>query len=339
MARLLSSYYFLAFLIISIILIFSPSSLLSQSDSSANDLLSRVYSTCNPAKYTAGSPFESNLNSLFASLVNSAAISSYNNFTAAGPVNGGAPGAGATAYGLYQCRGDLSLPDCATCVSGVVKQFAGICPQMTGGVLQVVGCLAMYDAVNFIGVQNKTVALRECGRPDAAVANTVDAVLKGLSGPAGVSKLNADYEAIGMSQCVGDLSVEMCEDCLGEAIQQLRTTCSAAVSGEMFLGKCYARYMIGQSRKGWMAQFTSLFTNWSTESHSDHVKALIIVGCILAFVLLLLLILLCLCRRKTRNDKPQSPKGPKIDPNGGGLYYPQRVPPTAGNPPVRVDQV
>ncbi|CAH9106152.1 unnamed protein product [Cuscuta europaea] len=189
--------------------------------------------------YSAGSPYESDLNSLFASIVNSASISSYNHFTTAGSVSG--QGAGYAAHGLYQCRGDLSLPDCATCVAGVVNQFAGVCPQKTGGVVQVVGCLVKYDCANFIGMENKTVAFRQCGKADAAVAKTVDAVLKGLSGPVGVTKLNAEYEAIGMSQCVGDLSVEMCEDCLGEAIQQLRTTCSAAVSGDMFLGKCYAR--------------------------------------------------------------------------------------------------
>ncbi|CAH9070048.1 unnamed protein product [Cuscuta epithymum] len=259
MGRLLSS-YFLA-LVISKILLFSQYCLLLQSaDSSADDILYGVYNQCTPGNYSAGSPYESDLNSLFASIVNSAAISSYNNFTTAGSVSG--QRSGYAAHGLYQCRGDLSLLDCAACVAGVVKKFAGICPQTTGGVIQVVGCLVKYDCTNFIGVENKTVAFKQCGRSDPAVANTVDAVLKGLSGPVGVTKLNAEYEVIGMSQCVGDLSVEMCEDCLGEAIQQLRTTCSGAVSGEMFLGKCYARYMIGQSRH---------------EPHNKHVKRVIII--------------------------------------------------------------
>ncbi|VFQ88126.1 unnamed protein product [Cuscuta campestris] len=187
-------------------------------------------------KFSPGSPFESNLNSLLASLVNSASNSSYNNFTAAGPTGQAAD----VVRGLYQCRGDLSASDCAACVSGTVPQFPHFCPSATGGVLQMEGCLVKYDNADFIGMEDKTVVYKSCGRPDAAAGARVDAVLGSLRGPSGVH--GGVDQALGVSQCVGDLSYDECQDCLGEAIGRLRSECNGtAVSGDMFLGKCYAR--------------------------------------------------------------------------------------------------
>ncbi|VFQ99690.1 unnamed protein product [Cuscuta campestris] len=190
-------------------------------------------------KFSPGSPFESNLNSLFASLVNSATNSSYNNFTAAGPTGQAAD----HVRGLYQCRSDLSASDCAACVSGTVPQFPHFCPSATGGVLQMEGCLVMYGNADFIGVEDKTVVYRSCGRSDAAVGARVEAVLGSLRGPSGVH--GGVDQALGVSQCVGDLSYDECQDCLGEAIGRLRSECNGtAVSGDMFLGKCYARQTV-----------------------------------------------------------------------------------------------
>lgn len=46
----------------------------------------------------------------------------------------------------------------------------------------------------------------------------------------------------GVAQCVGDLSVSECQDCVGEAIGRLKSDCGTAEFGDMFMGKCYARY-------------------------------------------------------------------------------------------------
>ncbi|KAI8023456.1 Plasmodesmata-located protein 6 [Camellia lanceoleosa] len=46
----------------------------------------------------------------------------------------------------------------------------------------------------------------------------------------------------GVAQCVQDLDLSECQDCLSEAIGRLKSECGSAASGDMFLGKCYARY-------------------------------------------------------------------------------------------------
>lgn len=45
-----------------------------------------------------------------------------------------------------------------------------------------------------------------------------------------------------MSQCVGDLGAKACTDCVSAASSQLKAGCGYASAGEVYLGKCYARF-------------------------------------------------------------------------------------------------
>jgi hypothetical protein len=45
-----------------------------------------------------------------------------------------------------------------------------------------------------------------------------------------------------MSQCVGDLDAKACSDCVSAATSQLKAGCGSATAGEVYLGKCYARF-------------------------------------------------------------------------------------------------
>ncbi|KAK4805000.1 hypothetical protein SAY86_004817 [Trapa natans] len=119
-----------------------------------------VYGGCSHQKYYPGSPYESNLDSLLTSIVNSAAFSSYSNFTAAGasPMD--------AIYGMYQCRGDLPELDCAACVSHAVIRTRALCPGTCGAAAQLEGCYVKYDNSTFLGVEDKTVVLKKCGIPE-----------------------------------------------------------------------------------------------------------------------------------------------------------------------------
>lgn len=194
-------------------------------------------------KYTPGSAFESNLNSLLTSLVNSATFSSYNNFTILGSTSQD------VVYGLYQCRGDLSMPDCAMCVARSITQIGTICPDSTGGSLQLQGCFIKYDNTTFLGVEDKTVLMKKCGPSlgyDQDLMSRRDAVLGGIGSGGGLYRVGASGKIQGVAQCVGDLSMSECQDCVSDAIGSLKSECGAAVSGDMFLGKCYARYSAGK---------------------------------------------------------------------------------------------
>ncbi|KAK2386383.1 plasmodesmata-located protein [Trifolium repens] len=199
-----------------------------------------LYGGCTQQTYTQNSPYESNLNSLLTSLINSATYTSYNNFTiiASNPND--------IVYGLYQCRGDISMPDCSSCVAHAVSRARDICPGACGGVVQLEGCYVKYDNVKFLGVEDKTIVLKKCGPYVGYDTGTRDAVLAGLMGSGGgYFRVGGSGQLKGMAQCIGDLSFVECEDCVSEAIRRLRSDCPAADFGDMFLGKCYARYSTG----------------------------------------------------------------------------------------------
>ncbi|KAJ6707385.1 PLASMODESMATA-LOCATED PROTEIN 5 [Salix viminalis] len=230
-------------LLLTFTLIVSFSSLTCPSFSASTDAF--VFGGCTQQKYVHDSPFESNLNSLLTSLVNSATYSSYNKYT----IMGSSPQD--VVYGLYQCRGDLSMPDCATCVARAVSQLSVLCAQTCGGALQLQGCYVKYDNTTFLGVEDKTVVLKKCGpsvgyKTDAM--NLRDAVLGGMARTGGAYRVGGSGDVQGVAQCVGDLSAGECQDCLSEAIMRLRSDCGTADYGDMFLAKCYARYTTGGPR-------------------------------------------------------------------------------------------
>ncbi|OVA11200.1 Gnk2-homologous domain [Macleaya cordata] len=227
--------------IFSLISLIIFSSLLNPSESGSS-IDSFIYGGCSQLKYVPGSAYESNINSLLTSLVNSATFSTYNNFTIVGspPQD--------VVYGLYQCRGDLSMPDCASCVAHAVSQLGILCVDSCGGVLELQGCFVKYDNTSFLGVEDKTVVLKKCGPSvgyDTDLIGRRDALLAGLGSGGGPYRVGGSGKVQGMAQCVGDLSPSECQDCLSEAIGRLRSDCGTAVSGDMFLGKCYARYSAG----------------------------------------------------------------------------------------------
>ncbi|XP_057726337.1 plasmodesmata-located protein 7-like [Arachis stenosperma] len=201
-----------------------------------------LYGGCTQQKYTPNSPYESNLNSMLTSLVNSATYLSYNNFTMVGGSQQD------VIYGLYQCRGDLSMPDCATCVARAVTKAGDMCRGSCGGAVQLDGCYVKYDNATFLGVEDKVVVLKQCGpsvgyNPEGMGSR--DAVLGGLAGSGGPFREGGSGVVRGVAQCMGDLSYGECQDCLSEAIAKLKSDCGTADYGDMFLGKCYARYSIG----------------------------------------------------------------------------------------------
>lgn len=200
-----------------------------------------VYVGCSQLKYNAGTPYESNVNSILTSIVNSASYANYNNFKISLP--GSTPND--VVYGLFQCRGDLSSSDCHQCVSEAVSRLGATCAGASGGALQLEGCFVRYDNTSFVGAPDKTVVSDKCGplmSDDSDVMTRRDAVLSYLEAGGQYFRVSGSAKVQGVAQCVQDLSVSECQDCLSEAIQRLRTQCGSSSWGDMFLAKCYARY-------------------------------------------------------------------------------------------------
>ncbi|XP_058752332.1 plasmodesmata-located protein 7-like [Vicia villosa] len=243
-----------------------------------------IYGGCTRQTFTSTSPYEFNLNSLLTSLVNSATYTSYNNFTivASNPND--------IAYGLYQCRGDLSMPDCASCVSRAVSRAGDICPTTCGGVVQLEGCYVKYDNVKFLGVEDKTVVLKKCGSSIGYDPSTRDSVLAGLVGSGGYFRVGGSGQVKGTVQCIGDLSFLECQDCVSEAVRRLRSDCPAADYGDMFLAKCYARYSTGGAGGG------HAYSKSHGKSDNDNEKTFAIIIGLLAAVAILIIFLAFLRR-------------------------------------------
>lgn len=252
--------------------------------SSSSAMEAYLYGGCSQLKYapSSASYYESNLNSLLTSLVNSATYSSYNKFTVMGPTQSD------VVYGLYQCRGDLAMPDCATCVARAVTQVTRLCPSTCGGALQLQGCFVKYDNSTFLGEEDKTVVLKKCGPStgyDMDAMGQRDAVLAGMANGgagSGIYRAGGSGNVQGLAQCVGDLSMGQCQDCLAEATRRLKSDCGTAIYGDMFFAKCYVRYSTNGAHQGYAKANNGSNSNGGTKTFA------IIIGLLAGIALLII---------------------------------------------------
>ncbi|XP_044403646.1 plasmodesmata-located protein 8 [Triticum aestivum] len=200
-----------------------------------------IYAGCSPSKYERDTAFESNLGSLLASIASTASSgAAYNSFTAGGGV-GQAEATRTAAYGLYQCRGDLGRGECVACVREAVARLGAVS-------LQVDGCYVRYDASDFVGRADNTVAYRKCSSgssEDAGFLKSRDAVLRELQARAATGyKLTGSGTVQGVAQCLGDIAAPDCAACLAQAVVQLKGTCGSALAADVYLEQCYVKYWL-----------------------------------------------------------------------------------------------
>ncbi|KAI3516626.1 hypothetical protein L1887_15548 [Cichorium endivia] len=207
---------------------------------SASATNSLIYGGCSQLRFSPGTPYELNANSLFTSLVNSASVSNFKISTSGSSQSN-------VVYGLFQCEGDLSNSMCKDCVASAMSQLKKICPEAAGGVIQIEGCLVKYDNTSFFGVEDKTEVSKRCG---PSIGYSSDALNRRDAALASLTAANGQYfrgggsgSVRGVAQCLQDLSVSQCQDCLVEASGRLSSECETSTWGDMFLGKCYIRYV------------------------------------------------------------------------------------------------
>ncbi|CAH9095442.1 unnamed protein product [Cuscuta europaea] len=200
-----------------------------------------IYGGCSPTKFNPGTVYESNVNSALTSLVNSADSVSFNKFKTSLP--------GSTQpdviYSLYQCRGDLSVSDCRSCVARAVSQLGSLCVDTSGGALQLDGCFVKYDNISFFGAADTAEVIHKCGPSISSSSDETTSrytVLTGLSTAGQYFRVFGYGRVQGMAQCTQDVDSSACQNCLSEAIGRLKSECGFASWGYVYLVKCYARY-------------------------------------------------------------------------------------------------
>ncbi|KAL6635085.1 hypothetical protein ACP70R_027756 [Stipagrostis hirtigluma subsp. patula] len=217
--------------------------LLTHTATSADDYSAFVYAGCSQGRYDAGSQYASGVDSVLTSVANSAPYTPYANFTSPP-----AAGAGSSVVGLYQCRSDLPASVCSGCVRSAISRLSSLCAWAFGGAVQLRACFVRYGNDTFLGKQDTAVLFKKCGGTpgDAGGVAMRDSALGALvaaAAPAGGGYRAGGSGAVqAMSQCVGDLDAKECSDCVSAATAQLKAGCGYATAGEVYLGKCYARF-------------------------------------------------------------------------------------------------
>lgn len=114
--------------------------------------------------------------------------------------------------------------------------------------MQLEGCFVKYDNKRFFGEEDKTVVVKKCGASigsDVEGSSGVDAALAYLVTSGGTYRSGGAGDVRSVAQCVGDLSLSQCGDCISDAIGRLKSACWTSTWGDLFLAKCYARFTRG----------------------------------------------------------------------------------------------
>ncbi|XP_009105738.1 plasmodesmata-located protein 5 isoform X2 [Brassica rapa] len=291
----------LCFFLTSVILMVPTSSAATDNPTYSASTDTFIYANCSPAKFSPGSAYETNLKSLLSSLVTSTVLNRYNNLTV--PFGSGVkPGPDVTVYGLFQCSVDLDPTSCSSCVSRAIALVGNTCPNSYSVFLQMQNCLVRYDKSSFFGVQDKTVMLKKCGQPmgfyDQDALTRVSDVIGSLGSGSEPDRTRMNGDVLGMAQCTEDLSPAQCQDCLTDAIGQLRSDCLMAQGGYVYLSKCYARFSFGGSH--------ARGEKYDKDDDDNNIgKTLVIIIGIITLVILLVLLLAFLGKklRKLQDDK------------------------------------
>lgn len=203
--------------------------------------------TCEGGNYTTKSTFQSNLNTLLASL-----SSAKTSFTT--DAKGSIPN---RAYGLILCRGDVIPADCSACLNNAMQDVLTLCPVSKQATIWYDSCELRYSDLSFFSIAS--------GAPSwilinvNSVTTNIDSFIKletklldyvtyqaaynsTLKFATGIATSRHESQKIyALAQCTRDLSTEGCSMCL----QQIRESYKdyvVRVGGRVLGQSCNFRY-------------------------------------------------------------------------------------------------
>ncbi|KAF7840691.1 Cysteine-rich receptor-like protein kinase 25 [Senna tora] len=187
-----------------------------------------LYHNCSTHKnFTAKSPFESDRTNLFSSLASNAGNTTFYNTTVA------------AAYGLFMCRGDVTLQDCRQCVVDASWQLIAKCPFSMEAIIWYDECTLRYSYRSFFStvdtrprgaLLDKTFVSDQEGF-DKLLAKTLnDVVNEAIKSRAGGTKNFGTIQAnmsgfqtalYSVAQCTPDLSSEAWKQWRDEKLSEI----------------------------------------------------------------------------------------------------------------------
>ncbi|KAK5792556.1 hypothetical protein PVK06_033671 [Gossypium arboreum] len=162
------------------------------------------------------------------------------------------------AYGLTLCRGDVSTPDCKTCVVEAGSEIRKRCPYDKGAIIWYDNCLFKYSNMEFFGhVDNRNKFymwnLNNVSEPQSFNANTKELLSDRVGYPSLFKSQNVCCwrdgtvrieQTLRVDSVRRDLSSTECKKCLDDIIGELPSCCDGKGGGRVVGGSCNFRYEI-----------------------------------------------------------------------------------------------
>uniref|UniRef100_A0A452Z7E3 Protein kinase domain-containing protein n=1 Tax=Aegilops tauschii subsp. strangulata TaxID=200361 RepID=A0A452Z7E3_AEGTS len=211
-----------------------------------------VHTECpSDTNYTRGGVFQANLDALLSSLPAATSVAS-------GFAQNATGAASDKAYGLAQCRADVSASDCRTCLDGSVRDAATKCPGQKTSMLIYDNCLLRYSNSSFFGAADTSSMLGLCNTGNVTqpelFRTQLGALMSNLtrraaySSPrmfaAGAADITSITKVYGMAQCTRDLAGDDCNRCLAGPVSSILTACDGKQGGQSIARSCSIRYEV-----------------------------------------------------------------------------------------------
>ncbi|WVZ99049.1 hypothetical protein U9M48_044403 [Paspalum notatum var. saurae] len=184
--------------------------------------------------YTRGSAFQANLNALLASLPASAAAS----YGFAKNATGGGAAPDQQAYGLGQCRRDVSASVCASCLEILARNLRGKCPGQKTAMDLSESCMLRHSNESFFGVVDSSVVFYYNNPENATQPKQFESQMYQLMYNLTDRAVRSPRIARGILHGSGGDYYR----CLKAAIQSIPAYCNAKQGCQIFCLSCYIRF-------------------------------------------------------------------------------------------------
>lgn len=233
---------------------------------SASDYTALVYKGCAKQSFTDPTgAYSQAISALYGSLVSQSTKARFFKTTS---------GSGQTTIsGLFQCRGDLTNSECYTCVSKLPQLAESLCGKTIAARVQLLGCYILYEVSGFAQISGMVLLYKTCGATNVAGSGFEerrDTALSVLENGvvSGHGFYTTSYQAMYvLGQCEGDLGDSDCGECTKTAVQKAQVECGNAISGQIYLHKCFISYSYYPN--GVPTRSTSSSSSSSTSSSSS----------------------------------------------------------------------
>ncbi|KAK9706482.1 hypothetical protein RND81_07G128600 [Saponaria officinalis] len=261
--------------------------------------------------YTQGSIFENNLDILFTNLKLKSSSEKFYNYTTGSGSN--------KVYGLFQCRFDVSLDVCSSCVEDARKKVVEECPLTGEGIVWYHECMLRYANRNFFSVYETLPGASTWGVNNVTdydkfgpiLADAMNDVIKRASSnklyyASSETNLTLFQQLYSFAQCTPDIGTSGCNSCLKNALSKMIQCCNASVRVYVLKPSCQLRYdttgpfLIDQPAPA--PPPASNHSLGTVKKESSSMKPAIIgaiAACVAVGLLVLAVVLwICVCRKK-----------------------------------------